>query len=171
MPIGYFADTFENHTIPNEWYTNAFLEIAREDLGVDNVTISIQNKRSIRYEIPTGFLTRESLLQSNPFSNQLVIIELDGYSLTKFLQKIIEDDNFQSGRDSILISLSIEGELDNIKTNRKYRIIMSDYLHSYLSSIYNIKNQVIYKDPVTISIRLIDYVIGKTISNKRISYK
>ena len=115
------------------WFSDALLEEASIIYGVD-IDMSMQNYGGLRVpSLGKGDVTVGEIYELMPFDNKLVMLELDGVTTKKLLDKIAEKGGWPI---SHTLSLEINGETAvNIKIkgqdfdiNRTYTVALADYI-------------------------------------------
>ena len=99
----------------------------------DEVRFAIQNRGGLRINsIGVGGITKGKIYELMPFDNFLVIMELDGKTLTSFLEHIAEDGGWPISKEVSIkkrqssIEILLDGEI--IENDEKYRFGLPDYI-------------------------------------------
>jgi 2',3'-cyclic-nucleotide 2'-phosphodiesterase (5'-nucleotidase family) len=120
-------------SVLGNWFSDALLEEASRIYGVD-IDMSMQNYGGLRVpSIGKGDVTVGEIYELMPFDNKLVLLELDGVTTKKLLDKIAEKGGWPI---SHTLRLDIEGETaTNIKikgedfdVNKTYTVAIADYI-------------------------------------------
>ena len=120
-------------SVLGNWFSDALLEEAIRIYGVD-IDMSMQNYGGLRVpSLGKGDVTVGEIYELMPFDNKLVLLELDGMTTKKLLDKIAESGGWPI---SHTLSMDIDGEMaTNIKIrgqdfdiNKTYTVALADYI-------------------------------------------
>ncbi len=120
-------------SVLGNWFSDALLAEASKIYGVD-IDMSMQNYGGLRIPaLSKGDITVGQIYELMPFDNKLVMLELDGITTKKLLDKIAEKGGWPI---SHTLSMEIDGETaTNIKIkgqdfdiNKTYTVAIADYI-------------------------------------------
>lgn len=114
---------------------DACMEIASKKYNTESSTgidFCILNNGGLRSSLPAGDVTMNNVFELMPFENELVVLTLNGNSVSKILKYIavaggVPVSNLRMKIDSTSFSdVLIGGKLFDV--NRTYKVVTSDYL-------------------------------------------
>ncbi|MFT4533662.1 MAG: 2',3'-cyclic-nucleotide 2'-phosphodiesterase (5'-nucleotidase family) [Saprospiraceae bacterium] len=120
-------------SVMGNWFSDALLEEASRIYGVD-IDMSMQNYGGLRVpSLGKGDISVGEIYELMPFDNKLVLLELDGITTKKLLDKIAEKGGWPI---SHTLSMEIDGDqATNIKIkgqdfdiNKTYTVALADYI-------------------------------------------
>lgn len=184
QPIGKLAEDMQKSGVGGgslgNFVTDAMRSRAAAKLG-QPVLLAITNSGGLRKnEIKAGDVSTSDVFELLPFENALVMVELTGEQLRRFLDVVVARRDAQSGarilyrtneeRKNVIVSVRL-GDRDNtavdIKPDALYNIVTIDYLvtrggdYAVLQESKNIK-------PLDLTLRdaLLDYIKAETAAGR-----
>ncbi len=136
IKIGVATGDFRQWPQLTNWMAD-FVKTAGECLSKGNVDLAFVNKGGVRRPIMKGDITKGNIMESFPFDNRIVVLELDGDKLAATFDSIALTKDavngvsrnvraIVDGESRKVVSVTINGKA--IDKNKVYRIATIDYL-------------------------------------------